>query len=49
MPDIATNLERVRERLARAADRAGRRPDDVLLIAVSKTVDVERIRAGVAA
>jgi pyridoxal phosphate enzyme (YggS family) len=49
MPDIATNLERVRERLARAAERAGRRPDDVLLIAVSKTVDVERIRAGVAA
>ena len=49
MPDIATNLERVRERLARAAQRAGRRPDDVLLIAVSKTVDVERIRAAVAA
>jgi len=49
MPDIATNLERVRERLARAAERAGRRPDDVLLIAVSKTVDVERIRAAVAA
>ena len=49
MADIATNLERVRERLARAAERAGRRPDDVLLIAVSKTVDVERIRAAVAA
>ena len=49
MPDIATNLERVRERLARAAERAGRRPDDVLLIAASKTVDVERIRAAVAA
>jgi len=49
MLDIATNLERVRERLARAAERAGRRPDDVLLIAVSKTVDVERIRAAVAA
>jgi pyridoxal phosphate enzyme (YggS family) len=49
MLDIATNLERVRERLARAAERAGRRPDDVLLIAVSKTVEVERIRAAVAA
>ena len=49
MPDIATNLERVRERLARAAERAGRRPDEVLLIAVSKTVEVERIRAAVAA
>ena len=49
MPDIATNLERVRERLARAAERTGRRPDGVLLIAVSKTVDLERIRAAVAA
>jgi pyridoxal phosphate enzyme (YggS family) len=49
MLDIATNLERVRERLAHAAARAGRRADDVLLIGVSKTVDVERIRAAVAA
>jgi hypothetical protein len=49
MPGISENLARVRERLARAAERAGRRPDDVLLIGVSKTVDVERIRAAVAA
>ena len=45
MPDVRENLERVRERIARAAARAARRPDDVLLIGVSKTVDVERIRA----
>jgi len=49
MLDIADNVARVRERLARAAERAGRRADDVLLIGVSKTVDVERIRAAVAA
>jgi pyridoxal phosphate enzyme (YggS family) len=49
MLDIAGNIERVRERLARAAERSGRRPADVLLIAVSKTVDVERMRAAVAA
>jgi pyridoxal phosphate enzyme (YggS family) len=49
MPDIAANLERVRERIARAAERAGRRPEDVLLIGVSKTVDVERIRRALAA
>jgi len=49
MPDVRENLERVRERIARAAARAGRKPDDVLLIGVSKTVDVERIRAGLAA
>jgi pyridoxal phosphate enzyme (YggS family) len=49
MSDIAANLERVRERIARAAARAGRRVDDVLLVAVSKTVEVERIRAAVRA
>jgi len=49
MLDVRDNLERVRERIARAAARAGRKPDDVLLIGVSKTVDVERIRAGLAA
>ncbi len=49
MLDIRANLERVSERIARAAERAGRRADDVLLIGVSKTVDVERIRVAVAA
>jgi pyridoxal phosphate enzyme (YggS family) len=49
LSDIAANVERVRERIARAAERAGRRPADVLLIGVSKTVEVERIRAAVAA
>jgi len=49
MLDVRENLERVRERIARAAARAGRKPEDVLLIGVSKTVDVERIRAALAA
>jgi pyridoxal phosphate enzyme (YggS family) len=53
MTDIRANLDRVRERVARAAERAGRRASDVLLIGVSKTVEVARIReaidAGVAA
>jgi pyridoxal phosphate enzyme (YggS family) len=47
--DIRSNLERVGERIACAAQRAGRRPEDVLLIAVSKTVEVDRIRQAVAA
>jgi pyridoxal phosphate enzyme (YggS family) len=47
--DIRSNLEQVGERIARAAERAGRRGEDVLLIAVSKTVEVERIRQAVAA
>ncbi len=42
--NIRANLERVRERIARAAERAGRHPDEVLLIGVSKTVDIDRIR-----
>jgi pyridoxal phosphate enzyme (YggS family) len=49
MQDIRANLERVRERVARAAERAGRRAEDVLVVGVSKTVDVARIRAAVAA
>jgi pyridoxal phosphate enzyme (YggS family) len=58
MPTMSTdtvraNLEHVRERIARAAERSGRRAADVLLIGVSKTVDAERIRpaieAGIAA
>lgn len=47
--DIRANLERVRERIAGAAERSGRRPGDVLLVGISKTVDVERIREAVAA
>jgi PLP dependent protein len=49
MLDIRANLGRVQEAVARACARAGRSPDHVLLIAVSKTVDVERIRLAVAA
>ena len=49
MDDIRANIERVNERVSRAAARAGRRAEDVLLIGVSKTVDVDRIRAAVAA
>ncbi|HEY7538854.1 MAG TPA: YggS family pyridoxal phosphate-dependent enzyme [Methylomirabilota bacterium] len=49
MTDIGANLGRVRERVARAAERAGRRASDVLLIGVSKTVDVARIRQAIEA
>ena len=39
----------VRERMARAAERSGRRLDDVTLVVVTKTVPVERIRLAVEA
>ncbi|MCC8109963.1 MAG: YggS family pyridoxal phosphate-dependent enzyme [Planctomycetes bacterium] len=38
MPDIAANLQAVRDRIARACDRAGRPATDVTLVAVTKTV-----------
>jgi PLP dependent protein len=43
--EIAANVERVRERISRAAKRAGRHGDDVTLVAVSKTFPAEAIRA----
>jgi pyridoxal phosphate enzyme (YggS family) len=46
---IAENIARVRERMARAARRVGRNPDSVTLMAVSKTMDSERIRQAFAA
>lgn len=42
---IAANLERVRERIARAAARAGRRPDEITIVAISKTFPIDAIRA----
>ncbi len=47
--DIRANLAAVMERVARAAERAGRRGADVLLVAVSKSVPVDRIRAAIVA
>jgi pyridoxal phosphate enzyme (YggS family) len=46
---IAANLERVRERMARAAERARRSPAEITLVAVSKTFPAEAIREAYAA
>ncbi len=46
---IAANLEEIRERIARAAARAGRAAADVTLVAVSKTFPAEAIRAAYSA
>ncbi len=46
---VATCLARVRARVAEAALRANRRPEDITLIAVSKTKPVEAVRAALAA
>ena len=44
-PTFATNLAAVRERIARAALRAGRRPEEVTLVAISKTFPATAIRS----
>jgi pyridoxal phosphate enzyme (YggS family) len=41
---IAENIAAVREQVAESARRAGRRPDDIALMAVTKTQPPERIR-----
>jgi pyridoxal phosphate enzyme (YggS family) len=48
-PDIAANLARIRERIAAAANAAGRRPEDITLVAVSKTKPAEAVRAALQA
>jgi len=42
---IARNLAQVRERMAAAAKAAGRRPEEVRLVAVSKTFGPDHVRA----
>jgi pyridoxal phosphate enzyme (YggS family) len=49
MATIAEGLQAVRRRIARAAQLAGRDPDDIRLIAVSKTFAADAVRAAYAA
>ncbi|MCY1354966.1 Pyridoxal phosphate homeostasis protein [compost metagenome] len=45
MSVIAANLQAVNQRIAAAAQQAGRQPGDIALLAVSKTVSADRVRA----
>ncbi len=47
--DIAGRLSTIRDRIARAAESAGRNPADVRLIAISKTFPAEHVRLAAAA
>ncbi len=49
MTDIAQNIAEVRGEIANACQRAGRKPESVTLIAVSKYQSVERMAEAVAA
>lgn len=42
--ELQANIARVQERITAACNRSGRRPEDVKLVAVSKTVSPDRIR-----
>jgi pyridoxal phosphate enzyme (YggS family) len=46
---IAANVEGVRERILRTAARAGRKPEEIILVAVAKTFGPESIRQAYAA
>ncbi len=43
-PNIRENFERVQEKIHAAAQRAGRKPEDILLIGVSKTHPADAVR-----
>jgi pyridoxal phosphate enzyme (YggS family) len=47
MGTVAENLSAVKERIAKAAARVGRDPERVTLVAVTKTMPVERIREAI--
>jgi pyridoxal phosphate enzyme (YggS family) len=47
--EIGDNLRRVRDRIASAAIAAGRKPEEITLVAVSKTKPVEAVRAALQA
>jgi len=49
MLTIKENLLRVKERIERAAQKAGRDPKEIKLVAVSKTVEVARIKEAIEA
>ena len=44
---IQHNLQIVRQRIAAACERVGRNPEEIVLVAVTKTVDPERINAAI--
>jgi pyridoxal phosphate enzyme (YggS family) len=49
MSEIASNIARIREQMALAAAQAGRREDEVLLLAATKMNDAQRVREAIAA
>ena len=49
MMDITESVARVKANIAAAAEKAGRRPEDIYLVAASKMNDSGRVREAIAA
>ena len=47
--ELKSRIAAVQERVAQAAQRAGKKPEDIILVAASKMNDAERVRAAIAA
>ncbi len=47
MNDIIDNIGEVRERVRKSAEKVGRDPDEIKIVAVTKTVPVEKIKLAV--
>src|ERR1700730_12699783 len=49
MAEVADNLARVHEQIARAAAKSGRAADEIELVAITKTHPAEKVRAAIEA
>jgi pyridoxal phosphate enzyme (YggS family) len=49
MDRLSDNVRAVRERIERCARKAGRNPDEITLVAVTKTIPVERVEEAIRA
>ncbi|WP_300278925.1 YggS family pyridoxal phosphate-dependent enzyme [Peptacetobacter sp.] len=49
MENIRENIENIRKRIADAAQRVGRDTDDIKLISVTKTVDIDKVEEAIEA
>lgn len=47
--ELTERIQSVQERVAQAALRAGKKPEDIILVAASKMNDAERVRAAISA
>lgn len=47
--ELKSRIESVQERVARAAQRAGKKPEDIILVAASKMNNAERVHAAITA